>query len=250
MNLSATEKIRPPAPEKFASVETILHLGKPSRTQNLNSWLEIFLPLGVGLLLLAAWHCLVRLSGSDLFPTPFEVMDGIGELAREGVLFKYVVASLFRVTWGFLVAVAVGVPLGLWLGWHARAYRAINPIIQVFRPISPIAWIPIAILWFGVADLAPIFLIFLASVSPITVASTAAVQNIQPVYLRAAENFGLSKFELFRSGDFSSIAAPDPDWSSNCTRNRLVGCGRGRDDCSKLGSRLSDYRRAERGKAL
>jgi NitT/TauT family transport system permease protein len=162
-----------------------------------SSGFDNLLPLGVGLLLLAAWHCLVRLSGSDLFPTPVEVLKGIGELAREGVLFKYIAASLFRVTWGFFVAVAVGVPLGLSLGWHARAHKALNPMVQILRPISPIAWIPIAILWFGVTDLAPIFLIFLASVFPITVASTAAVQNMQPVYIRAAENFGVSKFELF-----------------------------------------------------
>ena len=68
----------------------------------------------------------------------------------------------------------------------------------MLRPISPIAWIPVAILWFGVSDAAPIFLIFLASVFPITVAAMAAVQNMQPVYLRAAQNFGLGRCELFR----------------------------------------------------
>jgi len=120
------------------------------------------------------------------------------ELARKGLLLKYIVASLYRVTWGFLVAVLVGVPFGLILGWFRPAYQAFNPLIQVLRPISPIAWIPLAILWFGVSDLAPIFLIFLASVFPITVSATAAVQNLQPVYLRAARNFGLGRAELFR----------------------------------------------------
>src|SRR5262249_55827500 len=69
---------------------------------------------------------------------------------------------------------------------------------QILRPISPIAWIPLAILWFGVTEWAPIFLIFLASVFPISVSATAAVQNIQQVYLRAARNFGLSRGQLFR----------------------------------------------------
>ena len=68
----------------------------------------------------------------------------------------------------------------------------------MLRPISPIAWIPLAILWFGVSDLAPVFLIFLASVFPITVSATAAVQNLQPVYLRAASNFELGRMRLFR----------------------------------------------------
>ena len=108
-------------------------------------------------------------------------------MIRKGLLLKYIVASLFRVTWGFLLAVLVGVPFGLFLGWFRPAYQAFNPMIQVLRPISPIAWIPLAILWFGVSDAAPVFLIFLASVFPITVSATAAVQNLQPVYLRAAQ---------------------------------------------------------------
>ena len=68
---------------------------------------------------------------------------------------SYIVASLFRVTWGFGLAVLVGVPFGLFLGWFRMAYQAFNPIIQVLRPISPIAWIPLAILWFGVSDARP-----------------------------------------------------------------------------------------------
>ena len=159
---------------------------------------EILLPLGVAVLFLAAWHGAVRWSGSDIFPTPMEVLRGLGELTRQGLLLKYIVASLFRVTWGFGLAVLVGVPLGLVLGWFRLAYAAFNPFIQILRPISPIAWIPVAILWFGVKDTAPIFLIFLASVFPIAVSAMAAVQNMQQVYLRAAQNFGLSGIPLFR----------------------------------------------------
>ena len=164
----------------------------------------ILLPLAVAALFLAAWHFAVRFSGSDIFPTPFEVLRGLGELARQGLLLKYIVASLFRVSWGFSLAVVIGVPLGLLLGWFSPAFSAFNPFIQILRPISPIAWIPVAILWFGVKDTAPIFLIFLASVFPITVSATAAVQNMQPVYLRAAQNFGLSRAELFRRVIFPS----------------------------------------------
>jgi len=144
------------------------------------------------------WGVAVRLSHSELFPTPINVAAGIGELITKGLLLKYIVASLFRVTWGFALAVVIGVPLGLVLGWYSRLFQAFNPIIQILRPISPIAWIPVAILWFGVSDAAPVFLIFLASVFPITVSAIAAVQNMQPVYLRAAQNFGLGRFELFR----------------------------------------------------
>jgi NitT/TauT family transport system permease protein len=159
---------------------------------------KIGLPLFVAVAFLAAWDLGVRFSGSDIFPKPFDVLRGIVELARKGLLVKYIVASLFRVTIGFVGAVVVGVPLGLLLGWFQRLFFAFNPMIQVLRPISPIAWIPVAILWFGVDDTAPIFLIFLSSVFPITVSAMAAVQNIQPVYIRAARNFGLGQMELFR----------------------------------------------------
>lgn len=159
---------------------------------------QFILPGVVGIGFLTAWHLAVRFSGSDIFPTPMQVWTGLGELARQGLLLKYIVASLFRVSWGFGLAVLAGVPLGLVLGWFKPAFLALNPFIQILRPISPIAWIPVAILWFGVKDTAPVFLIFLASVFPITVSSMAAVQNMQQVYLRAAQNFGLSGIPLFR----------------------------------------------------
>src|SRR5437016_2630964 len=148
-------------------------------------WLKYALPAAVGLLFLCVWDGAVRASHSQLFPKPYEVWKGFVELAGKGLLLKYIVASLFRVTWGFTSALLIGIPFGLLLGWYARAFQAFNPMIQMFRPISPIAWIPVAILWFGVTDMAPVFLIFLASVFPITVSSMAAVQNMQPVYLRA-----------------------------------------------------------------
>jgi NitT/TauT family transport system permease protein len=158
----------------------------------------VLLPLAVAVAFVLAWHLAVVLSGSRIFPTPLAVLAGIVELARRGVLLPYIVASLFRVSCGFLLAALVGIPSGLVLGWFGPAFRAFNPALQVLRPISPIAWIPVAILWFGVSDLAPIFLIFLASLFPIVTASIAAVQNLELVYLRAARNFGLSGLPLFR----------------------------------------------------
>jgi NitT/TauT family transport system permease protein len=158
----------------------------------------ILLPLAVAVVFVLGWHFAVKATGSDIFPTPEMVVTGTVELARKGVLLKYVVASLFRVTTGYLLAVFIGIPLGLLMGWFGGARLAFNPAIQVLRPISPIAWIPIAILWFGVSDLAPIFLIFLASLFPITTAAMAAVQNIQLVYIRAARNFGITGLDLFR----------------------------------------------------
>lgn len=159
---------------------------------------SIFLPLIVAVVFVTFWHLAVRWSGSDLFPTPGQVFAGMLELVKQGVLLKYIIASLFRVAAGFVLALFIGIPFGLVLGWFGRAFHAFNPAIQVLRPISPIAWIPVAILWFGVSDLAPIFLIFLASLFPIATSAIAAVQNIQLVYLRAARNFGITGLELFK----------------------------------------------------
>jgi NitT/TauT family transport system permease protein len=159
---------------------------------------SILLPLLVAATFVLVWHTFVALSGSTIFPKPSQVLSGMAELLRKGVLVKYIIASLFRVSAGFLLALLIGIPFGLLLGWFRNAFFAFNPVIQVFRPISPIAWIPVAILWFGVSDLAPIFLIFLASLFPIVTASMAAVQNIQLVHLRSAQNFGVSGLTLFR----------------------------------------------------
>src|SRR6266545_2202694 len=76
------------------------------------------LPLLIAALFLVGWHASVRVSGSEIFPTPSEVARGIVELIQKGLLLKYVVASLFRVTWGFTLAALIGVPFGLLLGWY------------------------------------------------------------------------------------------------------------------------------------
>ncbi|MGA8656984.1 MAG: ABC transporter permease [Chthoniobacterales bacterium] len=164
----------------------------------MNRFAPVVFPLLTLGVLVALWDGAVLLSHTDIFPRPYQVALGIAELFRQGVLFNYIVASLFRVSVGFTLAVLIGVPAGLVLGWFRPAFFAFNPIIQMLRPISPIAWIPVAILWFHVDDRAPIFLIFLASVFPITVSALAAVQNIQPVYVRAAQNFGIRGVNLFR----------------------------------------------------
>ena len=154
-------------------------------------------PLIVAVVLLVVWQIAVVVTDNQILPTPLAVVEGTQELIVKGVLHRYIISSLFRVIWSFLLAVAVGVPFGLLLGWSTRASQAFNPILQILRPISPIAWIPLSILWFGMSERQSMFLIFLASVFPITVAAMAAVQNIQLNYLRAARNFGLTRLQLF-----------------------------------------------------
>ncbi len=141
--------------------------------------------------LLVAWHVAIRFQTNPLLPGPLAVASGLLELTTHGLLLKYVVASLFRVTWGFVTAAALAIPIGLAIGWHRRLELAMNPLLQVLRPISPLAWIPIAIFWFGVGDMAAIFLIFLASFLPLAVTAMNAVASIPEVYVNAGRNFGL-----------------------------------------------------------
>jgi NitT/TauT family transport system permease protein len=148
--------------------------------------------------LIAGWWVAVTATHSMIFPTPWRVVTGTLELLDDGSLWRHIGASLMRVGTGFLLAVCVAVPFGLWMGWVRRVQQTLNPIFQILRPISPIAWIPIAILWFGVGDAAPIYLIFISSVFPMVVQTTVGVHTIEKRYLRAAENFGVSRTTLFK----------------------------------------------------
>jgi NitT/TauT family transport system permease protein len=148
-------------------------------------------------ILIAVWWGVVAASGSVIFPTPWGVVRGTIELAQDGTLWRHIGSSLLRVGTGFALAVAFAVPLGLWMGWVRGAFATLNPLFQILRPISPIAWIPIAILWFGVGDASPIYLIFISSVFPMVVQTTEGVHAIEARYLRAAENFGVSRYTLF-----------------------------------------------------
>jgi len=159
---------------------------------------KIVLPMIVILLVIAIWWIVVVRTESAIFPTPWQVVAGALELARDGTLWEHIGASLFRVGTGFGLALVVAIPLGLWMGWVSGVYRTLNPIFQMLRPISPIAWIPLAILWFGVGDVSPIFLIFISSVFPMIVQTTSGVHTIERRYLRAAANFGVSRSVLFR----------------------------------------------------
>lgn len=155
-------------------------------------------PVAVLAALIALWWVVVVQTESVIFPTPGQVVTGTLELVEDGTLWEHIGASLFRVGCGFGLAALIAIPLGLWMGRVESAYITLNPIFQILRPISPIAWIPLAILWFGVGNLSPVFLIFIASVFPMIVQTASGVHTIEKRYLRAADNFGVSRYVLFR----------------------------------------------------
>jgi NitT/TauT family transport system permease protein len=148
-------------------------------------------------LLLLTWELMARFSGWSvhIFPGPLTVFASMGELIANGTLVRHTVASLFRITIGFYLAIIIGLPLGILLGRHKTINALLNPIIQFLRPISPIAWIPLAMLWFGIGDQPAIFLIFLSSFFPLVVTTTITVSSINPVFFQVATNFNFTRFE-------------------------------------------------------
>jgi len=163
------------------------------------------------LVFVALWQFATHGNTITDVPGPRLTANGLLQLASAGVLWQNIVASVFRVAWGFVLAAGVGIPLGVILGWSRNAAWLVNPVIQMLRPISPIAWIPFAVVLFGgvrlevggrtlcdASDASSIFLIFLASVFPIVTATTSAVRSIELKYLRSAQNFGIGGITLFR----------------------------------------------------
>ena len=166
------------------------------------------LPLLVLLIAVAVWYglSLLHVFPQSVFPSPLAVARGLGEEVSTGRLLDDLVASLFRVTTGFIIAVALGVPMGLWLGHHVRSRFALLPAINFFRSLSPLAWIPFAILWFGIGDLPAIFLIFMACFFPIVVATVSAVSSIPSIYFRVARDYRFSGLELLTKVTLPAIA--------------------------------------------
>jgi NitT/TauT family transport system permease protein len=165
------------------------------------------LPIVLAAATLAAWAGVSSLAlfPESLFPSPLSVVWGFGEEIGKGRLFDDIVASLFRVAVGFGLAVLLGCPLGLWMGSRATARVALLPAVNFFRNLSPLAWIPFAVLWFGIGDVPAIFLIFMASFFPIVLSTSAAVANIPAVYFRVARDYGFRGGQLLTQVTFPAV---------------------------------------------
>lgn len=166
------------------------------------------LPVAVLLVVLALWALLSarHLFPEATFPSPHGVWTGFREEIGAGRLLDDIIASLFRITVGFLLAVVLSVPFGLWLGHHVQARWALLPATNFFRSLSPLAWIPFAILWFGIGDAPAIFLIFLSTFFPLALAVTAAVANIPSVYFQVGRDYGFRGPKLLLGVTLPAIA--------------------------------------------
>ena len=119
--------------------------------------------LGGFLLLLILWEAVIGVGGYNrsLFPSPMDVLNAFKELAGSGILFEHIKVSLFRFLGGYLSAAFAGIILGVTLGSFPIAWRFLDPVAQLLRPISPIAWFPFIVLWFGIGDLPAMVIIFI-----------------------------------------------------------------------------------------
>lgn len=166
-------------------------------------WVPVFpgerllFPLLALALFLLLWQAGALLYDNDhLLPGPAAVVLALLEVAKSGMLLEHILVSLYRFGAGYLLAALLALPLGMVLGWYSRLHQAFDPLIQVLRPISPVAWFPLAVLWFKIGDLPAIFIIFIASFFPMLLATIAAVRGVDHIYIRVARNFGSSEWDL------------------------------------------------------
>lgn len=133
-----------------------------------------------------------------LLPSPADLAGAAWELLAEGTLIQHTIASLGRVLTGFVLAGIAGIVLGVVLGWSPIISDLVRPVVESLRPIPPIAWTPIAILWFGVGNAPSYFLVFIGAIFPVFVNTYSAVRNIDRNQINAALCLGARPGLLIR----------------------------------------------------
>lgn len=156
------------------------------------------------ILFLATWEliCRLELVGMYQLVPPSQIIDvfftKITDVNPDGALLhQHAWASLSLALVGFMVAIVIGVPLGLFMGWYPGVNLLVRPLFDAIRPIPPIAWIPIAILWLGIGIYAKSFIIFLAAFVPCVINSYTGIRLANPVLIRVARIYGASNWETF-----------------------------------------------------
>lgn len=169
-------------------------------------WRRLQFGIAVFASLLGLWYVLTSLThtiGPGRFPSPDDVYQAARQISQGngyagGTLTVQIWQSSKLVLMGFAVAAATGVPLGLLMGWSRRAEALLNPAFLLLRPIPPLAWIPLAILWFGLGDFGKIFVIWFAAFVPALINSYTGVRSIDPTLVAAARVHGASRAQLVR----------------------------------------------------
>src|SRR5262252_4529384 len=152
---------------------------------------------------LLLWYVLTSLIGiisGYRFPSPPEFLAALRQIAVDGyasgTLLQQTLQSLKIVIEGFLVAALVGVPLGFLMGWSPRAEALLNPVFLLIRPIPPLAWIPLAIVWLGLGDGAKIMVIWFAAFVPSAINTFTGVRQVNPILIEAARVHGATDWRV------------------------------------------------------
>ena len=147
-------------------------------------------------------------------------------------------SSLYRVVLGFAVGAGLALPLGLAMGGNPRVYALFDPLMQVLRPIPPIAYIPLAILWFGLGNAPAIFLIAIGAFFPVLMNTIAGVRHVDGIYLRAARNLGAGRLTMFLRVILPAATPLHPGRRPDRHRHRLHRRDRVGDDRRQFRPRL------------
>jgi NitT/TauT family transport system permease protein len=144
------------------------------------------------------WQIIAGLQLSSIIPTPLEVLKAFIDFSIQGDNFGYnfidhTFASLIRVILGFYFATIIAVPLGLFMGLSKKVESIFNPIIEIFRPIPPFAWIPIALVFFGLGLISQSFIIFIGAFFPILTNTLKGVQETSKIHIDVAKTLGASR---------------------------------------------------------
>lgn len=154
---------------------------------------------GIGMaILIVIWQVVIWVGGYQeaLLPSPLSVGKAIVELIVDGIIFVHLQVSLGRFAAGYLMAVIPAILLGMLLGRSPRVWQVIDPIVQVLRPVAPVAWSPFIVLWFGIGNMPAIAIIFIAAFFPVLLSTVSGVKKINPSYLKIAENLEIRNWEL------------------------------------------------------
>lgn len=154
------------------------------------------------LILLLLWQILAMRSDSQIgFPTPIDVLERFFYILTHKVgthtVIGHTLRSLSRVAVGYLLACGIGIVLGLTMGWFPYIRAIFKPIFDLLRPIAPLAWIPLAILWFGIDEAYKYFLIFIAAFVPFTLNAYSGAVRVDKQLIGAAKMLGASGRQVF-----------------------------------------------------
>lgn len=155
--------------------------------------------IGVAFVILV-WQAVIFFGDFNeaLFPGPITVFGALVELIKDGTLFVHIKDSMRRFAIGYVLAGALAIVLGLLLGRSRWIWPIVDPVVQLLRPISPVAWSPFIVLTFGIGDLPAIIIIFIAAFFPILLTTIKGVKNIDPQHLKLASNLQFNKFDVYR----------------------------------------------------